>query len=112
MVTQCMIPMVPWYNRIEMNSSDTKLMSRIRSGHCYDKRFRYIIGVEENDLCDECGVLEDYEHIITGCVKYEDTRQKYNLVRNITNLSEQLGREDNVLYKQICSFIKETGIKI
>lgn len=35
--------------------------------------------IENNDMCERCKVVEDAEHMITDCKKYENIRKKTNI---------------------------------
>lgn len=81
-IIQSTIPKNPWFKEINLNSSDTRRIARIRTGHTFDKRFLKTINKSENQICDTCNVIEDSFHIIINCSKYNLIRSKYDSINN------------------------------
>ena len=53
------------------------LFTRLRSGHAMElKGYRHFIGIEEDDLCNSCGVPETIEHVLCHCWSTQAARQK------------------------------------
>ena len=53
------------------------LFTRLRSGHAMElKGYRHFIGIEEDDLCNSCGVPETIEHVLCHCWSTQVARQK------------------------------------
>ncbi len=62
----------PWINKTKMNSEDTRIITRMRTGHAYDKKFKCLIKLEQTNLCLDCNQIEDFNHIMNHCVKYNN----------------------------------------
>lgn len=92
-IIEVTVPKIPWFRKISLNSSDTRRMARIRSGHTFDKRFFKLINVTDSSNCDVCGVLDDSFHIISTCTKFDNIRIKYNSIYNNSDLAGTLANK-------------------
>lgn len=72
----------PWFKNINLKSSTIKLINRLRSGHSFDKKTLHIMKIEDSNLCPDCNVIENAEHIITQCTKFNNIRNKYKYLVN------------------------------
>lgn len=84
-----------WFKDASLNSNLVKMINRLRSGHCFDKRTLHIMKITDNNICTTCNIIEDAEHILLDCKLFDHVRHKYtyltqtprtnylNLLRNI-----------------------------
>src|SRR5277367_4736139 len=63
------------YNNITTRPKMATL-ARLRTGHCSLNQYLYRIGIDESPRCAQCtkGVIEDVEHFLIRCMKYERER--------------------------------------
>ena len=102
---------VPWFKHITINSKDIGQITRLRTGHTYNKTYKHLIGLEQTPNCSNCNVPETNEHIISECQIYENIRRKYILLRQKT-LKEILQGEVEVEYKTLIKYINEIDYKL
>lgn len=65
----------PWFKNLNFKSCIIKLINRLRSGHAFDKKTLFLMKIETTNLCDTCNLIEDAEHIITKCTKFNNVRK-------------------------------------
>ena len=54
------------------------LFVRLRTGHAMElKWYRHFIGMEEEDVCEGCGVPETIEHVLCHCWSTQAARRKH-----------------------------------
>lgn len=100
------ISMKPWFQTSTLNSKNIKTISRLRTGHAFNKKYLHMIGKEHSPYCLVCNEIENNLHIIKNCQIYDNIRNKYQLLTN-KNLDQILiEKNDNELI-QICDFLKE-----
>lgn len=93
-----------WFKNCNFSSHTIKLLNRLRSGHSFDKKTLNIMRIENTNLCETCNVVENAEHIILTCTKYNTIRLKYKTLstQNYTSIL----RNENT-YLEITQFLKE-----
>lgn len=106
------IPNTFWIKNVQLNSKNTRRIARIRTGHTYDKRFFKMIDLIDDSNCDECGELEDFEHIIMKCPKYINQRSKYATLINNRDINVILSNVNSKNYQDICDFLTEINSNI
>ncbi|CAK1599200.1 unnamed protein product [Parnassius mnemosyne] len=78
---------IPWYNNIKMNRNHIIVIHRLRSGHYPNKKFVFLMKKADSPNCDICHIVEDVQHMLAECVKYQ--RERENLVQKFSiNLCE------------------------
>ncbi|CAK1594967.1 unnamed protein product [Parnassius mnemosyne] len=78
---------IPWYNNIKMNRNHIIVIHRLRSGHYPNKKFVFLMKKADSPNCDICHIIEDVQHMLAECVKYQ--RERENLVQKFSiNLCE------------------------
>lgn len=88
------IPEKFWVYKLNLNAEQTKQIARIRTGHTYDKKFLKLLNIIEDQNCETCNEIENYEHTIIKCKKFDNIRNKYSKLLNITNINTILQKED------------------
>ena len=70
------------YNNITTRPKMATLV-RLRTGHCSLNQYLYRTGIEESPRCAQCtnGGIEDVEHFLILCTKYE--RERAALIKNV-----------------------------
>lgn len=102
----------PWFTKSNLSNQEIKLISRLRSGHAYDKRFLKMLNIIDCDKCENCDCVDNFEHTILFCDKYTSIRSKYNLINAQNDLAFLLSKNDQKIHKEIVNFLKEIDIKI
>jgi ribonuclease HI len=102
----------PWYYKFKFKNNDTKTLNRLLAGHTYTKKWLNIMRIERNNICDKCpGKIEDENHIISECIKYDKQRRSHQLLLKYS--VEQILKKNNPKeLKEICNFLNETDLKI
>lgn len=96
----------PWFKKTNLNSSHLKKILRIRSGHTFDKKYKFRLKLTDTNICTSCNTIEDIEHIITHCTLYQNTRQKYpDILRK--SLTQLLETGDETTYITIINYLKD-----
>lgn len=102
----------PWFYKINnLDSSQLKQIIRVRTGHTFDKKHLHMIKMIDNNLCENCGVIETAEHLIDTCTLHETTRQKYTDIKR-RGLSEILRIGDGAQLATIPSYLNEINHKL
>lgn len=110
-ITRNTVSLTPWFKKSELNTKDIKTICRLRTGHCFDKKYKCLIKIENNNNCDTCNVVEDATHIIEKCKKYERTRKKFKLLSN-KKLADILKENVNGELKEICRFLEKIEYRL
>lgn len=107
------LPKVRWYETIRnIKTTHIKIINRLRTNHSFNKNYKFMIKMEDNPNCEVCNEIEDNEHIILKCKKYDNTRIKYPILNNSTNLIEILKNNIPTQIKSLINFITESNINI
>lgn len=98
----------PWFNNSSLTHKQIKLINRLRTGHTFDKHFKYLMKIEDNNLCNTCNTKENAIHIIDSCTKFNTIRHKYKIICE-KGLKEILksGKDKEML--EIVKFVEEIG---
>src|SRR5258705_8554703 len=51
-------------------------LTRLRSGHAGCAGYLHRVGLAERPLCEDCGVMEDLQHVLLHCPRYQGARLK------------------------------------
>ncbi len=68
----------------------------------FPKKFLHLIGKEYSPYCLICGIIEDNNHIIKVCKKYDNIRAKYS-----NSLEQILNNNKDDELTEICAFLNE-----
>lgn len=101
----------PWFKKTQLNSAQIKQITRLRTGHTYDKKHHYIMKLTDSNLCSSCNIIENHEHIINHCTQHEHTRQKYSDIKT-RGLSDILQRGPDSALASITSFLNDIKVKL
>ncbi|XP_055716506.1 uncharacterized protein LOC129810206 [Phlebotomus papatasi] len=100
----------PWFSEINLSTKEIKTLSRIRTGHCFDKKFLNLMKIEQTNLCENCNEVEDINHLIIKCEKYKTIRDNYiSIKKEKEDIKKILNPINHKTYKDICAFV--TSIK-
>lgn len=66
-----------WFSKSKLKTRDIRLINRLRSGHCYDKKYLKMIKKIDSDHCDRCNTQDTAGHMIQHCTQYTNTRHNY-----------------------------------
>lgn len=108
------LPVKRWFHNMNnVTNRDLKMMNRIRTNHSFNKEYKYIIKLENNPNCEVCNQIENNEHIIMNCIKYNNVRTKYPILyNNSKTLKEILSINNTDHIKSIIKFINECNINL
>nr|XP_029732734.1 uncharacterized protein LOC115268731 [Aedes albopictus] len=101
-----------WYSGLELNTEEKIILGRIRTGHTNTKVRRYKWGIEITDSCDWCDEIEDLNHLLYDCPKYNVERSEFSVLEYYKPLNTMLLENNELDLKQIVSFLKATKIRI
>lgn len=96
----------PWFINKPLNSKNIKTITRLRTGHSYNKKFLHLIGKEITPYCLTCNEIEDNKHILKSCKLYDNIRLKYQCLNN-KSIEEILINNNDQELIQICAFLTE-----
>lgn len=94
----------PWFKNLNINSNKIKLINRLRSGHCFDKKTLNLMHIEDNNLCQTCNTIENAEHIIITCKRFNNVRSKY---RSLSTHDYKLLLRNENTYVDIFNYLNE-----
>lgn len=92
----------PWFNGLNLEARDIRVLTRLRTNHGMCKYRKFIYRLEETNECDICDEIEDLDHLMMDCKKFEDERKKYDFIKKYKHLYELLSDMEN--YKRIAEF--------
>jgi hypothetical protein len=72
---QCEPPRVPWFDHAGLSRADVVRAHRLRSGHVQLSKFAHLMGKTESPNCEECGIVEDVQHLLMECVRTRTKRE-------------------------------------
>lgn len=98
----------PWFYKSKMSHKHIKLINRLRTGHTYDKTFKHLMKLEDNNICNTCNVQENSSHIIDTCTQYNTNRQQYTNICKKGLLNILKDAKENEL-QEIANFVDEIG---
>lgn len=104
-----------WFKRSDcFNNHEIKLLTRIRTGHAYDAKFLFRMKLIDSDKCDICNVVDDIDHIILKCKKYDNIRNSdtYHILKSVSKLSDLIKNVDSLTYRRIVEFLREIERKV
>lgn len=61
--------MKTWFHKSNLDSTQLKQILRLRSGHTYDKKIKFLMKVSNDNLCHTCNTIKNAEHIIEHSTK-------------------------------------------
>lgn len=106
------VEMKPWHYKMEMTTTQTITIGRIRTLHTATKDRLYRWNLIQSENCDDCDVQENLTHILYDCPKYNLARQKYPVLDRKTDLIRVLKNKKTNEYIQIAEFVKEIGTNV
>lgn len=65
---------VPWFLNSNLSRKLVVTAHRLRSGHIPCNKFAFMMRKTNSPNCVECGVVEDLQHLLMDCVRYESDR--------------------------------------
>lgn len=63
------IPRRPWIDTTLYKRNYLKSILRLRSGHIPSNKFAFLMKKVTSPNCEECGVIEDIQHLLVECVR-------------------------------------------
>ncbi|XP_058987522.1 RNA-directed DNA polymerase from mobile element jockey isoform X1 [Musca domestica] len=103
-------PKQPWYKNSSMKPENIKIINRLFTGHTYTKKYFHRVGISNSSLCETCNVIEDENHIIFHCKKFNRERNEHNLFKTHNNLPDVLMAKDFQLIDDLLNFISKCKI--
>lgn len=100
------IPAKPWYHKKQLTNFETRTLNRLLAGHDYSSYWLFKMRIQPDCICEICDVVENAEHIIFFCVKYAQTRRKYEL-DNYCNIYQVFETNNTTLIRNVVAFLKE-----
>lgn len=65
-----------------------------------------------SEICEECGVREDANHVLFACTKYLGNRYKHKCLITYSNTEDLLKNTNTKTYREIANFIKINRIQL
>ena len=106
------VELKPWFHKIELSTTGTITMGRIRTFHTATKDRLKKWNLIRTEDCDYCNVQENLIHILYDCPRYNLTRLKYPVLDDKTVFTSILKNKKADEYLQIAEFVKEIGVNI
>lgn len=102
----------PWHKGFKRYPAKIKIINRLFAGHTYSKKYLHMIGVQQTNLCQECDVIEDENHLFFHCKKYNNQRLRYNIFKQYTNLPALLASKNFHHFDELISFMNRCKIEV
>lgn len=100
----------PWFQTSSLTHRSIKIINRLKTGHCYDGKFLYLMKKRDTNLCTECEVLDDFRHILLKCTKYTINRNRTQYLKQCEDINILLKHGGDLEYMEICDFLKEIEV--
>ena len=55
---------------LKRDRDDIRLMTQLVTGHANLKYHRFVMGLEDDDMCDKCGDRQSAVHVLAECPEY------------------------------------------
>ena len=59
-----------------IETDDIRLMTQLVTGHANLKYHRFVMGLEDDDMCDKCGDRQSAVHVLAECPEYIGLRMR------------------------------------
>lgn len=87
---------------------------QLRCGHCPLRKFLHQIGVEDDDKCDYCRVVESPNHFLIFCRKFSKQRQVFRQKLKEEHINIDINSTTRLLdtpavYPYLAQYIEDTG---
>lgn len=102
---------IPFFKILKGDTRMIRTMERVRMNHGNWKENLYKRHLNEDNMCEKCMAVEDIEHLILKCTKYNQIRSQFNVLMNARSLTELLKMNEDT-YKNIYEFIRMAGITV
>ncbi|XP_065356182.1 uncharacterized protein LOC135950574 [Calliphora vicina] len=106
------LPKSHWFSNSNLSKSQIKIINRLLTGHTFNKPYLKMIGSIASDLCEICNVIDDDNHAIFHCTKFNYQRQGFAFFSNYNSLMDLLKTKKLTLYKELLSFINICDIEL
>lgn len=99
---------------VRLNRHEEKILNRLRLCTCGLKAYLFKIGIEDSNLCEDCGVPETVEHFILYCTKHQDLHKHLmDLVKGLLlPFDVRSVLNNNITIKYVVSYILNNNLKI
>lgn len=102
-------PKTPWIQNTPFNSKESRIILRMRVGHTYDGKYKALLKLETSSECQTCNQIENFEHLISYCKKYDNIRQKYKALKKpIAEILKSMKIQE---IKEIIQFYNEAKLE-
>ncbi|RVE49502.1 hypothetical protein evm_005843 [Chilo suppressalis] len=68
---------IPWFINLTSSRHFVVTSNRLRSGHYPCNKFGHFMKKIESPNCEVCCVVEDLQHLLMDCVRYQNERQEF-----------------------------------
>lgn len=102
----------PWFQNYRGTSHEIKLLTRIRTDHYLSNKKLKLFKQKQTENCETCKEIDDINHILFKCKKYENIRKKVNLIKNQNNVDELIKNKNYLNYKALYQFLKMAEINL
>lgn len=92
----------PWFAGLNLEAREIRVLTRLRTNHGMCKYRKFIYKLEESNECDVCDEIENLDHLMIDCQKFNIERRKYDFISKYKHLYELLSDKKN--YKKISEF--------
>jgi hypothetical protein len=101
----------PWFHQSGINGEEVKVINRLISNHCYDKRWLFRFGKVSSDQCEDCNETETAEHSTFKCKKFTDSRRTFTHLTKFDSLNELwTSKERDLIMQDVVVFTKTNNI--
>jgi ribonuclease HI len=102
----------PWFQNYRGSSHEIKLLTRIRTDHYLSNKKLKLFKQKQTENCEICKEVDDINHILFKCKKYENLRKKVNIIKNTNNVNDLIKNKNYLNYKALYQFLKLAEINL
>lgn len=102
----------PWFYNYALETHEIINIGRLRTFHTMTKDKLYQWKLTNSEICEECGVREDANHVLFACTKYLGNRYKHKCLITYSNTEDLLKNTNTKTYREIANFIKINRIQL
>lgn len=101
----------PWFTEVNLKRSEMRIIFRLRSGHALMGRILCLIGLSDSPMCSICDQIEDVEHTLSKCIKYERQRVTILMTSNSSEVQNLIASTEFYAISRILKFIRSCKLE-
>lgn len=102
-----------WFEKYKsLNGIEIRYLNRLITGHDYSPFYLKLWKISETNICETCSEINNANHIILKCKKFERQRAELNFLSKYEKVQEIITKECEENLKKIVKFIIDNEITI